>query len=104
MPYITRAMMKAVEAFSVKISSIVMNAVIATILKPIGLAPFSSRSEDRINALKPTRLSFASSLGWNLMKPIDIQRPASFVFCPIASTAISRKSDRNMPMVQNNLK
>ena len=74
------AMIKAVDAFSVKMSRIVMSAIMATILKPIGLAPFSSRNEERMKQLKPTRLNLASSLGWNLMKPIDIHRPASFVF------------------------
>ena len=74
------AMMKAVDAFSVKMRRIVMKAVNATILNPIGLAPFSSRSEERMKQLKPTRLNLANSLGWNLIKPIEIQRPASFVF------------------------
>ena len=80
MPNMTMAMMKAVEAFSVMMSTKVMNAASATILNPVMLAPFSSRREDRMKQLKPTRLSLAISLGWKRMKPIDIQRPASFVF------------------------
>ena len=55
--------MRAVEAFSVKMSKMVMKAASATIFKAVMLAPFSSRNEERMKQLKPTRLSLAISLG-----------------------------------------